>query len=266
MSYLVKIVAACEPLGVGGELAEARRYLDRVNELHAELGALRGAAERERAQLVASLAEGKKVEPAAVSAGAVRCAGWEYDGPAAKMYVAAVAAAHNRADAAAAAAAPKLFEALQRLAGEVVAESVKLVGGFPSGVVDERTAYRAGQQHFAAWMQLDALLARWAAVHQAAKILRDACWVADFRLAGSAVYDGRSLFLEFERPERLPEGFWALQPALRLASASRAKARPGLYDGDDALARWRATQPRSLEQSGQVVETFSGSGHLVGRS
>lgn len=252
MSYLDQALEQAQALG--GPVAEAYRpvlaWREQAGVLNAQLESARAAGERDHAALVREVAEGLGL--AQVPARAVNP--WEYDSPASKAVVAAVATCHAQVDAAARDTAPQVFAALQTLVDGVVGESVKLVAGLPGNVVDNETAFRHGPTHFGSWMRCGELVDVWLQAHALAEVLRLAGWVAGPEHRHKSALRPMG-FTRFRHPSRLPAG-WSAQPEpLKLGMAAASGAEPGLYDWAEAQARQAARDAREGRTDMHVMST-----------
>src|SRR5262245_13108461 len=162
----------------GGDVAKAlepaREWQARADELNRQLKAARAAEEREYAAAIEStIKSGKLPTPNGFGT-------WVLDSPASMLVVTSVASCHANATAAATAAGPALFKALQAHVTAIVAESVKLTMSLPEGVNSEAAAIRASngdRRHFQTWSRLSELLVGWEAAHHLNRLLMKARWI-----------------------------------------------------------------------------------------
>ena len=243
MGYVDEIYASAGRLGreVDEPLRPAREWLARADELSRELASLRAGEEARHAKLVRDVADGKIPANAASKATAV----WEFDSPASTVLLHASRACHVAADAAARAAGPQVFQALQGRIAKVVAASVQQSVALPRGVDSEAKALRArngDREALDTWERLRALVDEWTACHELARTMQRAQWIPGPVHVRDT--DGARVFERYQRPLLLPPGYWRQTPAeLRLGVAQAAGAGPGLTRGVmrcSVLSGWTA--------------------------
>jgi hypothetical protein len=248
---------------LGGDVAKAlepaRQWQARADELNSQLKAARAAEEREYAAAVESTVKSGRL-PTPNGFGT-----WIYDSPASNLVVTSVATCHQNATAAATAAGPKLFEALQRHVSAIVAESIKLTMSLPERVNDEGAAIRASngdRRHFQTWSRLSELIVAWEAAHHLNRLMMKAQWIPGPDHPRDKL--GARTYMAYRHPLRLPtiKGPAGLQR--HLAAAAAAGAEPGLYSWPDAVARWERLDRMQRNYSpGQVVTRFDGYGNTL---
>lgn len=255
--------AIAQALALGGEVAKplesALVWQRRADELNKQLENARRAEEREYSKFVESaISTGKLPELNGYGR-------WAFDSPSSKLVVAAVAQCHGRAAAAARAAGPGLFGALQKRVADVVAESVKLTKSLPDHVIDERTAVRAsadGGNHFAAWVRLGELLGVWEQCHELSRVTARAGWIAGPDHPRDRL-PARS-YLAYGKPTQLATVPRGTPRERHLAAAQAAGAQPGLFDWSSAIQRYERLDRRQRDyRPMQVIQRHDSFGTLV---
>lgn len=240
-----QVVAMATEMGgaVAAVLKPAIAHQHRAERIDHRLRELRAVGERESGAVTRAIAEGE-LEPDEAARPADT---WVYDSRASKRLVAASAGARNLYETTVVRSAPQLFEALQQVCADVVAESVRLVAkSLPRDVSDREAAYSAGTDAFDAWMKLGRCVEVWVKAHRLARELRSAGFVEgpenNARVTRRA--DAYTLFLH---PGRLVRGWWtaAMPEELKLASAAASGAGPGLHSWPDAVHRLRLDDRRA---------------------
>lgn len=244
MSRMLTMIEAAKQAGFGGHFAGAALLRARADSLEAQMTALRSAAESAWAAVVRELAAGGEVEPGDVASVGHRHGAWGFDGPAAMAYVQAASACRRDADAAEAAAIPRLFASMQIEITKIVRQSVRLAGDLPHSVRSAHDVIKLRDAQIRhRWADLGDLFSRWRAVHALDELLRDSDLIPRYRCTRE---DQFAAWLKYEAPERLPVGYGGLAVELQLAAAFNAGAGPGLYDAPTAMARRRGVLPGDM--------------------
>lgn len=152
--------------------------------------------------------------------------------------------------------AERVFPALVKAAGDVVAEVVELGRRLPAQV-DSRDAAR-GAGVLETWLRLDELSKRFADLAGERARLAESDLLprwnveADMGDLLANVLPAVSMWLRYESPELLPaDYFTGLEPAVRLVVAVKAGAKPGLYTVDDARRRFVVWRNAVLAKQGK---------------
>jgi len=227
MTHQRQVYDLAERLGLTEPLAEARRFVERANEINAELAAFRAECESDHAGLISKILAGP-VDRRMVEEQAVPALAWAHDGPGAKIMVGAVVAAHRAADQAVDTSAAALWEPLVAAVDEVIAAADRL--RLPPGITAEGAARQAGLAD--RWAEQGVLLQRWHDAHALAGLLRTHGWV------DACPVDDRELYLRYKAPNALPDSYWKLPGPVVLAAAVLFGAGPGLYTAQAGRERW----------------------------
>ena len=247
-----------DKLGLPGLLGKAHALIGRASALGGEMARLRRDTQVDRNRLVERLAFGEISLAAVFDAAARYRLAEQPHGAVTTLAGNAVASLHSLAESEAWAAVPGIFKALQKAASEDAAESAKLVKSLGRGVESEAEARAVGAVE--QWSRLGELVDHFVAVHGVAGDLRDRGWITPVNVASipdDLPVNMPSVYLRYAAPARLPKGYSAAPPQLRLAAAVAAKAEPGLLPAEQATARYvsdhRAAEKRRLRRSGVDV-------------
>lgn len=232
------LLSRLEALGLEDLAAEPRRWVARADVLADEIRQARAAAEREHVALIRRLASGD-VQLAEVVAAGPAYRSVMPEGPGSAVVAGAVVDCRARADAALRTDGAKLWRALVRVADQVVSESVKLAKKLPAGVDSDAAAWRAGGAAVETWSRLGELVDRFVAVHETVEPLQLVCRTQIMQLGPESTLSPPSPgWMRYRAPHKLPKDYMARAPQLRLSVAVAVGAGPGLYDADDAVARY----------------------------